>query len=172
MFITFVFANVFSKYLTAFIDLHTSSWTRNKLDKDQYDRKLASEILGLFNHKELKTILDDIYKGYYSPEQSEKIMKLFEIGNFKKFYNKNIQNAFEKYYHAFQELKNFIIPLYTTNSDLNLIMRNKHDNDENCSFVTDKEVQKIYSLADITEDTFIEYEKSIRNYLPTIFIND
>lgn len=172
LFITFVFANIFSKYLTAFIDLHTSGWTKNKLDKVQYDNKLASEIIGLFNHKELKTVLDDIYKGYYSPEQSENINNLFEVGKYKKFFNRKIQKEFDNYINSFQELKNYIIPLFTTNSHLNLIMRNKHDDDENCSYINDIEVHNICSLADHVEECYVEYEKCIRNYLPTIYLNN
>lgn len=171
LFITFVFANIVSKYLTTFIDLHISSWTHNKLDKIKYDKTLAFEIMELFNHKELKKVLDDIYKGYYSPEQSDNISKLFEVGKYKRFFSRKIQNVFEKYFHSFQELKDFIIPLYTRNSHLNLILRHTHEDDENCSSITDKEIQKICLLADIVEVNYIEYEKCIRKYLPNVFIN-
>jgi len=52
LFITFFFANVFSKYVIAFIDLHISSLKKNKLDKIKYDENLTFKLIELFNHKE------------------------------------------------------------------------------------------------------------------------
>lgn len=169
LFITFFFANVFSKYVIAFIDLHISSLKKNKLDKIKYDENLTFKLIELFNHKELKKLLDDIYKGFYSPEQSENIDKLFEIGKYDKFFNRKIQKTFEKYFNSFQELKDFIKPLYTRNLHLNLILRDIPEEENGC-FLTDKRIHKICSLANLVEDTFLKFEKCIRNYLPTVFV--